>query len=74
MTDEFLWIEGIPFPTVYYSQEIIREVRDRFVVRDEDTIIVTYPKSGMYNVFLFWSRIEARILCLLSNYFSFGCM
>nr|AAH31851.1 2810007J24Rik protein [Mus musculus] len=57
MTDEFLWIEGIPFPTVYYSQEIIREVRDRFVVRDEDTIIVTYPKSGTH-----WLN---EIVCLI---------
>lgn len=48
MTDKFLWIEGIPFPTVYFSPEIIREGCDRFVLRDEDTLLVTYPKSGTH--------------------------
>lgn len=46
MSDNTPWFEGIRFPMVCYSPEILREVRDKFLVKDEDTITVTYPKSG----------------------------
>ncbi|XP_063109071.1 3-alpha-hydroxysteroid sulfotransferase-like [Cavia porcellus] len=46
MSDNTPWFEGIKFPMVHFSPEILREVRDKFVVKDEDTITVTYPKSG----------------------------
>ncbi|XP_042119034.1 sulfotransferase 2A1-like isoform X2 [Peromyscus maniculatus bairdii] len=42
----YFWFEGIPFPAMLYKREIIKESRDKFVIRDEDTVIVTYPKSG----------------------------
>ncbi|XP_059109570.1 sulfotransferase 2A1-like [Peromyscus eremicus] len=43
---DYLWFEGIPLPSVEYKKEIIEESRDKFVIRDEDTVILTYPKSG----------------------------
>ncbi|XP_041509863.1 sulfotransferase 2A1-like [Microtus oregoni] len=43
---DYLWFEGIPFPAVGFEKEILEEIGDKFVVRDEDTIILTYPKSG----------------------------
>ncbi|XP_041509205.1 alcohol sulfotransferase A-like isoform X2 [Microtus oregoni] len=43
---DYLWFEGIPFPSVAYEKETLDKVGDKFLVRDEDTIILTYPKSG----------------------------
>ncbi|EGW11406.1 Bile salt sulfotransferase 1, partial [Cricetulus griseus] len=43
---DYIWFERIPFPAIDYQKEIIGEIRDKFVIRDEDTIILTYPKSG----------------------------
>ncbi|XP_036023370.1 bile salt sulfotransferase 1-like isoform X2 [Onychomys torridus] len=43
---DYLWFEGIPFPAVGFEKEIIQEAHDKFVIRDEDTVILTYPKSG----------------------------
>ncbi|XP_059108465.1 sulfotransferase 2A1-like [Peromyscus eremicus] len=43
---DYIWFEGIPFPAIGYEKKIIEESRDKFVIRDEDTVILTYPKSG----------------------------
>ncbi|XP_075847545.1 sulfotransferase 2A1-like [Microtus pennsylvanicus] len=43
---DYLWYEGIPFPAFGIEKEILKEIGDKFVVRDEDTIMLTYPKSG----------------------------
>ena len=43
---DYLWFEGIPFPALGFEKEILKEIGDKFVVRDEDTIMLTYPKSG----------------------------
>nr|XP_042121985.1 probable alcohol sulfotransferase [Peromyscus maniculatus bairdii] len=43
---DYLWFEGIHFPIIEYEKEIIEEIRNKFVIRDEDTFILTYPKSG----------------------------
>ncbi|KAM7340272.1 hypothetical protein ACRRTK_000887 [Alexandromys fortis] len=43
---DYLWLEGIPFPAIGIEKEIRKEIGDKFVVRDEDTIMLTYPKSG----------------------------
>ncbi|CAO2626953.1 Sulfotransferase 2A1 [Lemmus lemmus] len=42
---DYLWFEGIPFPEIGFEKEILEEIGDKFVVRDEDTFILTYPKS-----------------------------
>lgn len=39
------WFEGIPFPGLGFKTKIIEEAH-KFLIRDEDTIILTYPKSG----------------------------
>ncbi|XP_066230817.1 sulfotransferase 2A1-like [Saccopteryx leptura] len=44
MAGEFLWIEGIPFPTTTIKD--LKSLRDEFVVRDDDVVIFSYPKSG----------------------------
>ncbi|XP_059109568.1 sulfotransferase 2A1-like [Peromyscus eremicus] len=43
---DYLWFEGIPLPTAENQKEKIEESRDKLVIRDEDTVILTYPKSG----------------------------
>ncbi|XP_004648462.2 3-beta-hydroxysteroid sulfotransferase [Octodon degus] len=45
MADGEMWFEGILFPNVF-KPEILRDIGDNFVVKNDDTIIVTYPKSG----------------------------
>ncbi|XP_059108857.1 alcohol sulfotransferase-like [Peromyscus eremicus] len=42
----YFWFEGIPFAAIAHKREIIEGSRDKFVIRDEDTVIVSYPKSG----------------------------
>uniref|UniRef100_A0A8C8UF15 Sulfotransferase n=1 Tax=Peromyscus maniculatus bairdii TaxID=230844 RepID=A0A8C8UF15_PERMB len=42
----YFWFEGIPFHAILHKREIIEESRDKFVIRDEDTVILSYPKSG----------------------------
>ncbi|XP_028715661.1 probable alcohol sulfotransferase [Peromyscus leucopus] len=42
----YFWFEGIPFPDLAYKREIIEEIRHKFVIRDEDTVILSFPKSG----------------------------
>ncbi|XP_064237173.1 sulfotransferase 2A1 isoform X3 [Aotus nancymaae] len=59
MSDDFLWFEGIPFPNTGLQPEILRKVHDEFVIKDEDVIIVTYPKSG--------TNWLAEILCLIHS-------
>ncbi|XP_076427743.1 sulfotransferase 2A1-like isoform X1 [Peromyscus maniculatus bairdii] len=43
---DYVWFEGIPFYGIFFKKEIIKECHDKFVIRDEDTVILTYPKSG----------------------------
>ncbi|XP_049988056.1 sulfotransferase 2A1-like isoform X1 [Alexandromys fortis] len=43
---DYLWFEGMPFPGLFYTKELLEDIRDKFVVRDEDTVILNYPKSG----------------------------
>uniref|UniRef100_A0A8C9AK79 Sulfotransferase n=1 Tax=Prolemur simus TaxID=1328070 RepID=A0A8C9AK79_PROSS len=59
MSDGYLWFEGIAFPVVGYNTEILRKTRDEFVLRDEDVVTVTFPKSGTH-----WL---AEILCLIRS-------
>ncbi|XP_015313658.1 sulfotransferase 2A1 isoform X1 [Bos indicus] len=47
MTGKFLWFEGIPFPSVDYSPELLREVQESFLIKDEDVLLLTFPKSGV---------------------------
>ena len=46
MTGKFLWFEGIPFPSLDYSPELLREVQESFLIKDEDVLLLTFPKSG----------------------------
>ncbi|XP_006868145.1 PREDICTED: bile salt sulfotransferase-like [Chrysochloris asiatica] len=48
MATDYLWFEGIPLPTSGFNIEDMKRNRDEFVVRDEDVIMVTYPKSGSH--------------------------
>nr|XP_042121447.1 sulfotransferase 2A1-like isoform X2 [Peromyscus maniculatus bairdii] len=56
---DYLWFEGIPFPTIEYEKEIMEKSCDKFVFRDEDTFILTYPKSG--------SNWMKEIVCLIQS-------
>uniref|UniRef100_A0A8C4PHR8 Sulfotransferase n=1 Tax=Equus asinus TaxID=9793 RepID=A0A8C4PHR8_EQUAS len=46
MSDGYVWFEGIPFPSMGYKPEVLREARESFALKDEDVLILTYPKSG----------------------------
>lgn len=46
MSDGSLWYEGISFPRIGYDTEILRKVQHDFLMKNEDTVLVTYPKSG----------------------------
>ncbi|XP_053460723.1 sulfotransferase 2A1-like [Nycticebus coucang] len=59
MSDDNLWYERIPFPRVYYSPEILRKAREEFMIKDEDVITMTYPKSG--------TNWLMEILCLIQS-------
>uniref|UniRef100_H0Y072 Sulfotransferase n=2 Tax=Otolemur garnettii TaxID=30611 RepID=H0Y072_OTOGA len=52
-----LWYEGIPFPKKDYNPEILRKVQEEFVIKDEDVLIITFPKSG--------TNWLIEILCLI---------
>ncbi|XP_028717601.1 bile salt sulfotransferase 2-like [Peromyscus leucopus] len=56
---DYLWFEGIPFPIIKYEKEIIEKSCDKFVFRDEDIVILAYPKSGTN-----WMK---EIVCLIQN-------
>ncbi|XP_051018359.1 sulfotransferase 2A1-like [Acomys russatus] len=43
---DYLWFEGMPLPAIGYKTEIIADARNKFAITDEDTVILTYPKSG----------------------------
>ncbi|KAM5133590.1 sulfotransferase 2A1-like [Callospermophilus lateralis] len=59
MTDGYLWFEGLPFPRVGWSCEGLKEACSKFVIKDEDTVMVSYPKSGSHWVI--------EILCLIHS-------
>nr|XP_005336676.1 sulfotransferase 2A1-like [Ictidomys tridecemlineatus] len=59
MTDGYLWFEGIGFPVVGFSSEVLKEAGAQFVIKDEDTVLVTYPKSG--------TNWLIEILCLIHS-------
>nr|XP_014707665.2 sulfotransferase 2A1-like isoform X1 [Equus asinus] len=46
MSDRYMWFEGVPFPTMDFTPELMREAWESFVFKDEDVLILTYPKSG----------------------------
>ncbi|XP_054566389.1 sulfotransferase 2A1-like [Eptesicus fuscus] len=41
---DYVWIEGISFPTTITGD--LKSLRDEFVAKDEDVIVISYPKSG----------------------------
>ncbi|XP_021024422.1 bile salt sulfotransferase [Mus caroli] len=45
MSSDYIWFEGMPFPCIGFDKEIIGKIRQSFVMR-EDTVILSYPKSG----------------------------
>ncbi|XP_048225355.1 sulfotransferase 2A1-like [Perognathus longimembris pacificus] len=57
MAHDYMWYDGIAFPAVDYKPEILKAAHEKFVVKDEDIMLVSYPKSGTH-----W-LIE--ILCLI---------
>ncbi|XP_046311702.2 sulfotransferase 2A1 [Marmota monax] len=58
MSEDGVWFEGIRFPNRYQTENL-RTACEKFVMKDEDTVIVSYPKSGTL-----W-LIE--ILCLIHS-------
>ncbi|XP_069857184.1 sulfotransferase 2A1-like [Dipodomys merriami] len=48
MAEDYVWYQGIPFPVVYICPEHLKVVHEEMVLKDEDIITVTYPKSGTH--------------------------
>ncbi|XP_076783100.1 sulfotransferase 2A2-like isoform X3 [Arvicanthis niloticus] len=46
MMSDYSWFEGIPLSPTWFSKEIMEDVCNKFVVKEDDLIILTYPKSG----------------------------
>uniref|UniRef100_A0A8C3WM89 Sulfotransferase n=1 Tax=Catagonus wagneri TaxID=51154 RepID=A0A8C3WM89_9CETA len=46
MSEKGIWFEGILFPDLDFSPDILKEVKEEFTFKDEDVLIVTFPKSG----------------------------
>uniref|UniRef100_A0A8L2R491 Sulfotransferase n=2 Tax=Rattus norvegicus TaxID=10116 RepID=A0A8L2R491_RAT len=43
---DYTWFEGIPFHAFGISKETLQNVCNKFVVKEEDLILLAYPKSG----------------------------
>ncbi|XP_029418335.1 bile salt sulfotransferase 1-like [Nannospalax galili] len=56
---DYMWFEGIPLPLVVCESEVMREIHDKFEVRNEDIVILTYPKSG--------TNWLSEIVCLIQT-------
>ncbi|XP_012891608.1 PREDICTED: bile salt sulfotransferase-like [Dipodomys ordii] len=48
MAQDYVWCQGIPFPAGGFNPEIIKAAHEKLVLKDEDIITVTYPKSGTH--------------------------
>ncbi|XP_045686635.1 LOW QUALITY PROTEIN: sulfotransferase 2A1-like [Phyllostomus hastatus] len=58
MSDGYMWFEGVPFPVVGYTLEHLRAMQN-FVFKDEDGLILSFPKSG--------TNWLIEILCLIHS-------
>ncbi|XP_069857173.1 3-beta-hydroxysteroid sulfotransferase-like [Dipodomys merriami] len=47
MAQDYVWYQGIPFPAVGYNPEVTKAAYEKLVLKDEDIITVTYPKSDL---------------------------
>ncbi|XP_069859664.1 sulfotransferase 2A1-like isoform X1 [Dipodomys merriami] len=48
MAQDYVWYQGIPFPIKVYNPEFIKATHEKLVLKDEDIITVTCPKSGTH--------------------------
>ncbi|EAW72439.1 hCG2042414, partial [Homo sapiens] len=53
-----IWIEGIPFPSNNFTD--LRRLQDEVVLRDEDVITLSYPKSGSFWIVEIISLIHSK--------------
>ncbi|XP_071065571.1 sulfotransferase 2A1-like [Dasypus novemcinctus] len=58
MDADYMWVDGIPFPK--FTVENLELLRDEFVVKDEDVITLSYPKSGTNWLLEIISLIHSR--------------
>ncbi|XP_035305429.1 bile salt sulfotransferase 2 isoform X4 [Cricetulus griseus] len=56
---DYIWFEGTPLPNLQNNKEILEEFLPEFVIRDENIIIESYPKSG--------TNWLIEIVCLIQN-------
>ncbi|XP_042556297.1 sulfotransferase 2A1-like isoform X2 [Dipodomys spectabilis] len=59
MAHDYLWYQGIPFPAVGSNPEFIKAAHEKLVLKDEEIITVSYPKSG--------TNWVVEILCLIHS-------
>ncbi|XP_028639297.1 bile salt sulfotransferase 1-like, partial [Grammomys surdaster] len=46
MMSDYCWFEGIPFLAIGFEKEMLEDIRNKFVLKEDDLMILTYPKSG----------------------------
>ncbi|XP_076783107.1 sulfotransferase 2A2-like [Arvicanthis niloticus] len=56
---DYMWFEGVPFPDIEFQKEILEDVCNEFLVKEEDLILLAYPKSG--------TNWLAEIVCLIQT-------
>ncbi|KAM4825523.1 sulfotransferase 2A1-like [Thomomys bottae] len=60
MAEDYVWYKGIPFYIRYFNHEVLTAVHESFVVKDEDIITVTYPRSGTHWLIEILSLIHTK--------------
>lgn len=43
---DYNWFEGIHFPALGFQKEIVEDICNTFLAKEDDLLILSYPKSG----------------------------
>lgn len=40
-----MWFDGIPFPSMEFPSEHLRQVQENCIIKDKDVLLLTYPNQ-----------------------------